>query len=98
MYEPIMRSVTHSCRSVTHSCVRPVVLPAPAPGGKHHVRVLELAEAAVVAAEGAEIVAAFLVEVVAQDGAAERQVGAQMEQVAVRLADELDPERHHLHV
>ena len=57
------------------------------------------AAAAVVAAERQEQVAALEVEVVAQDHAAEAQVGLHVEQPArVAVADQARPERHHLHV
>ena len=74
--------------------------PAPAsfPCAAYHVGVLGLAQAAVVAAQCAVQVAVFDVEVVAQDGAAKAQIGAQVEEVAVFVADQLDPERHDLHV
>ena len=48
---------------------------------EHRVRILGLAEAAVITAERAEVVALLDVQVVAQDHAAVAQVGAQAEQV-----------------
>ena len=65
---------------------------------EHGVRILGPAEAAVVAAERAVEIAVLDVEVVAQDHAAVAQVRAQMEQIVLGRADELGPERHHLHV
>ena len=38
------------------------------------------------------------IEVVFENHTTVAQVGAQMKQVLLRLADQLDPERHHLHV
>jgi hypothetical protein len=73
---------------------RPTAAPTPA----HHVRIFRLAEAAVVATERAVEVALLDVEVVAQDGAAKTQVGPHVEEVAVLLADQPNPEGHHLHV
>jgi hypothetical protein len=57
-----------------------------------------LAQAAVVAAQRAIEVAIFDVEVVAQDGAAETQVVRMWKRLLVLAADQLDPERHDLHV
>jgi hypothetical protein len=54
------------------------------PGGTDHVRIFRLAQAAVVAAKGAEKVALFDVQVVAQDGAAVAQIGAQVEKAVLR--------------
>ena len=66
---------------------------------EHRVRVLRLAAAAVVAAQRHEQVAALAVDVVAQDHAAEAQVGLHVEQLAgIAVADHAGPERHHLHV
>src|SRR5262245_31048528 len=85
-------------RKGPHSCGGPVVFPAALPGREHQARVLRAAEAAVVAHERAKIIAVLLVDVVAQDGAAVGDVGAQVEEVVLRRADQLDPERHDLHV
>ena len=74
------------------------ISPVVVPGGAHHVRVFRPAEAAVVASQGAVEVALFDVQIVAQDGAAKPQVGAQVEKVVVRAPDQFDPERHDLHV
>src|SRR5947207_5781798 len=73
---------------------RPVVLPASLPRREHQARILGAAEAAVVARQRAEVVAVLLVDVVAQDGAAVGEVGAQVEEVVPRLADQLHPEGH----
>ena len=55
--------------------------------------------AAVVAPQRQEQVAPFQVEVVAQDDAAETQVGLHVEQARrIAIADQAGPERHHLHV
>ena len=68
-------------------------------GAEHQVRILGPAAAAVVAAQRQEQVAALAVEVVAQDDAAEAQVGLHVEQrAAIAVADQAGPERHHLHV
>src|SRR5258708_28398868 len=80
------------------SCGGPLVLAAPAPRGEHHARVLGVAEAAVIAAERAEIVAFLHIQIVTQDDAAVAQVGAQVKQIVGRAAEELRPEGHHLHV
>ena len=77
---------------------RVAALPVPG-GGKHRIRVRRLAAAAVVAAQRHEQVAALAVDVVAQDHAAEAQVGLHVEQLAgIAVADHARPERHHLHV
>src|SRR6185312_5910868 len=60
--------------------------------------VLGPAEAAVIAAERAEVIAVLAVEVVAQDRAAVAEVGAQAEEILAAAADQLRPERHYLHV
>jgi hypothetical protein len=60
--------------------------------------VFRLAQAAVVAAQGAEQVTLLDIQIVAQDRAAVAQVGAQIEQRVVRPADQLYPEWHDLHV
>jgi len=73
-------------------------MPVAFPRAHHEVGILRPAKAAVVAPERAVEVAFFLVEIVAQDDAAKAQVGAQVEQVVVAAADQLGPERHHLHV
>ena len=65
---------------------------------QHRVRIFGAPEAAVVAAERAEVVAVLDVEIVAQDHAAVAQVGAQVEEVVLGAADQPRPERHHLHV
>ncbi len=57
-----------------------------------------LAEGSVVASQRTERVAAFDIQVVAQDRAAVAQIGAQVEQILVAIADQFQPERHHLHV
>src|SRR5688572_14365856 len=80
------------------SCRGPVVLPTPAPGAEHQLGIARLAEAAVVAAESAPVVAFLDVEVMAQDYATITQVGAQVEKVVGGVADQLHPERHHLQV
>src|SRR5438046_7998100 len=74
------------------------IFPATAPRGEHEVRILRLAERAVVAPQRAEVVSLLQVHVVAQDRAAIGQVGPQVKEIMAGPADELDPERHHLHV
>src|SRR6185436_8275269 len=85
-------------RKGRRSCGGPVVLAAPLPRRQHEARILRAAEAAVVARQRAEVVAVLHVHVVAQDDAAVSEVGAQLEKIILRPADQLDPERHHLHV
>ena len=74
-----------------------IPLPSVAPGTDDGVGVFVAAEAAVETGEGADDVAVFDVEVVAQDGAAVAQVGADIEQVVVGFADVTLPEWHDLH-
>ena len=68
------------------------------PGAADHIRILGLAQAAVVAAQGTEKVAVLDVQIVAEDGAAIAQIGAHFEQAVIRPTDQTDPERHHLHI
>src|SRR5690606_7513952 len=63
----------------------------------HEVRVVSLAEAAVVSAEGALHVAFLHIEVVLEDSATEAQVRVDNEKVVVGPADFVQPERHDLH-
>jgi len=72
--------------------------PAVSPGTNYHVGILRPAQAAIVAAQGAEQIALFDVEIVPKDGAAVAQVGADVEQILVGGADIFDPEWHYLHV
>src|SRR3954469_23302212 len=74
------------------------VFPATAPCREDEIRIFRLAERAVVAAERAKVVALLEVEVIAQDRAAVGQVGTQVKEIMAGPADELHPERHHLHV
>src|SRR6185369_6845044 len=75
-----------------------VVLPEPA-RGEHRVRIFGSTAAAVVAAEREEQVAALALEVVAQDDAAEAQVGLHVKEPAgIAVADRARPKRHHLRV
>ena len=63
------------------------------------IGILRFAARAVVAAQGHEHVAAFAVQVVAQDDAAKAQVGLHVKEFAgVAVADDAGPERHDLHV
>src|SRR5258706_4329652 len=64
---------------------------------EYAIRIVGLAERAVVAPEGVGEVALLAVDVVAQDRAAVAQVGAFLEEVLPGLAQLLHPERHHLH-
>ena len=68
------------------------------PCAAHQIRVFGASQAAVVASEGAEEVAFFDVQIMAQDGAAVAQVGPHVEQVVIGGADEFYPEGHDLHV
>src|SRR5512135_185984 len=84
---------------ITHASVRRAfVVPSLLPRSDHSAGIVGLPQAAVVATQGAKVVALFPVEVVAQDDATIAQIDSQVEQVVVRPADQLDPERHHLHV
>ena len=56
-----------------------------------------MAQAAIVAAQGAIQVAFFYIDIVAQDGAAEAQVGAQVKQVVILSTNDFYPEWHDLH-
>src|SRR4029077_20496834 len=85
-------------RAARRSYGGPIVLPAPAPRRQHEVWILRLSQRTVVAAERAVIVAALHVQIEAQDGAAVGEVGAQVKEIVARLADQLQPDRHHLHV
>ena len=90
--------LARACRPAAPS-VSAAGTPSAAGAREHRVRILGPAAAAVVAAERQEQVAALAVEVVAQDDAAEAQVGLHVEQAAgVAVADQARPERHHLHV
>src|SRR6266446_10934231 len=89
---PITRLWTALVRCGPHSCGGPVVLPAALPGREHEIRILRSSEAAVIAAERAEVVALFHVQIVPQDGAAVREIGAHVEEIVLRLADQLQPE------
>lgn len=63
------------------------------------IGILWFAARAVVAAQGHEHVAAFAIQVVAQDDAAKAQVGLHVKEFAgVAVADDAGPERHDLHV
>lgn len=72
-------------------------LPAVAPRAQNGIRILIAAEAAVKAGKRADDVAFFKVAVMAQNGAAVTQVGADVEQVVRRFADVVFPKRHNLH-
>src|SRR4051812_7166131 len=83
---------------IARSSYGTVILPAPAPRGEDELRVLRLAERAVVAPERAEVVALLLVEVAAQDPAAVDEVGPEVKQIVLRALRLARPEGHHLHV
>lgn len=72
-------------------------LPAVAPRAQNGVRIFIAAQAAVKTGKRADDVAFFKVAVMAQDGAAVTQVGADVEQVVRRFADVVFPKRHNLH-
>ena len=72
-------------------------MPAVAPCAQDGVGVFVAAQAAVEARQSADDVAFFDIVVVAQDGAAVAQVGADVEQVVRRFADIVFPKRHDLH-
>src|ERR1044071_7614331 len=72
----------------------PVVLPSALPRPEHQVRVLGLAQGAVVAPECPVIVASLHVEIVPQNRAAVSEVCPEMEQVVAGLAEQRHPERH----
>src|SRR5256886_1609438 len=85
-------------RDLTVTGVQTCTLPISLPGCAHHVRIFRASQAAVVAPQRAEVIAVFDVEIVPENRAAVRDIGAQVEQVMARLPDLIQPERHHLHV
>ena len=70
---------------------------AVAPCAQNGVRIFAAAETAVEARQRAVKVAVFQIIVVAQDGAAVAQVGADVEKIMRRFADIVFPKRHDLH-
>src|SRR3954452_689799 len=75
------------------------VRPVGRPGVKHGGGIGRSSEASVVATQRAKEIAVFEIEVMAQDHAAIPKIRAQVKKVVLSVAaDQLHPERHHLHV
>jgi len=74
-------------------------VPAPCPAEclEHAVGVIDTDGRAVIALQGFADVAMGAVQVVLEDGTTEPQIGGLLEQVAVGLAAQFQPEGHDLH-